>query len=145
MTGSLTPTSTPERSQASRVHAATLKPGGRPLRAWPSRSRAEGFTVLLGVLGTAVVAFIADRYAPQTTICSTNDRVKALHVVLGQSRGSRVGSGFGSPNRRQQASVAAQRVERFPVEQAQQNTVAGRGARVLAVRVPEDDPQQCRP
>lgn len=145
MIGSLTPTGTPERSQASRVHATTLKPGGRPLRAWPSRSRAEGFTVLLGVLGAAVVAFIADRYAPQNTMYRPRPHIKALHVVLGQSCGSRVGSGFGSPNRRQQASVAAQRVERFPVEQAQQNTVAGRGARVLTVRVPEDDPQQCRP
>lgn len=145
MTGSLTPTGAPERSHAWRVHAATLKPGGRPLRAWPSRSWAEGFTVVLGVLGAAVVAFIADRYATQTTICSDHDRIAVLHVVLGRVHGSGIGSGFGCPDRRHQAGVAAEGVKMFPVEEAQQNAVAGRGARVLSIRVPEDGPHQCRP
>ena len=63
-----------------------------------------------------------------------------MWILLSVCR-SGVGSGLRGPDCSQQACVTAQGVEGFPVEEAQENTVAGRGARVFAIGMPEHDPQ----
>lgn len=81
VTGSATPTGTPERSHACRVHATGSNPGGKPLGARLCRSRAEGVTGVSGVLCAAVIV-IPDRCAQQTTTSSGHRVMQALHVGL---------------------------------------------------------------
>lgn len=80
-TGSVTPTVTPERSHAWRVHATGSKPGGRPPRACAGGLRDEDVGEVFLVLGAAAMLVMADRYTPQTTTSSAMNAYELLYVL----------------------------------------------------------------